>query len=300
MARLNRGRVRYGRYQSCSQMTLLASIGVVAGEEDLCMLWCVCCLYEWRRYHELLAPTTLEGVFPNLNFFEAIGGFDFKEVFRFEKPHFLQLLRRLELPDSSEVSRGGYGVTRVPADVALALTLLWRLSAPTTLVRDRSFLGMSETLICEVFNLTIEAIYERWGHLVEHLQVDAILPKIDTFCEAIHAKGAPLPRCCFFLDGTIRKIARPVRWQRIYYNGWKCVHALKYQAVDSPDGIIRQLWGPTVGRRHDVTLLGQSALLSYKVAGILTNCQCCFCPNQTSTFFGVPPPPLRAYLVEEG
>ncbi|CAB1111742.1 unnamed protein product [Ectocarpus sp. CCAP 1310/34] len=38
----------------------------------------------------------------------------------------------------------------------------------------------------------------------------------------------------------------------------------------------------------------------YKVAGILTNCQCCFYPNQTSTFFGVPPPSLRAYLVEKG
>ncbi|CAB1111198.1 unnamed protein product [Ectocarpus sp. CCAP 1310/34] len=68
-------------------MTLLELISGVAGEEDLCMLVCVCCLYEWRRYHELHAPTTLEGVFPNLNFFEAIGGFDFKEVFRFEKPH---------------------------------------------------------------------------------------------------------------------------------------------------------------------------------------------------------------------
>ncbi|CAB1111746.1 unnamed protein product [Ectocarpus sp. CCAP 1310/34] len=146
MARLNRGRVCYERYQSCSHMTPLALICGVAGEEDLCMLLCVCCLYEWRRHHELLAPTTLEGLFPNLNCFEAIGGFDFKEVFRFENPHFLQLLRRLELPDSFEVSRGGYGVTRVPADVALALTL-WRLSAPTTLVRDRLFGGMSETLI---------------------------------------------------------------------------------------------------------------------------------------------------------
>lgn len=90
-----------------------------------------------------------------------------------------------------------------------------------------------------------------------------ILPKIDMFCQAITAAGAPLPRCWGFLDGTVRKIARPIRWQRTFYNGLKRTHAVKYQAVDSPDGIIRQLWGPMVGRRHDVTLLGQSGLLAF-------------------------------------
>ncbi|CAN0582315.1 unnamed protein product, partial [Laminaria digitata] len=72
-----------------------------------------------------------------------------------------------------------------------------------------------------------------------------------------------LDRCWGFIDGTIRKISRPWRWQRKYYNGWKRVHSVKYQAVDSPDGIIRQLWGPMLGRRHDVTLLGQSGLLAF-------------------------------------
>lgn len=38
---------------------------------------------------------------------------------------------------------------------------------------------MSEAFIGEIFNLTIEAIHARWGHLVRELQVDAILPKID-------------------------------------------------------------------------------------------------------------------------
>ena len=116
--------------------------------------------------------------------------------------------------------------------------------------------------MCEVFNATVEAIHERWGHLVDGLQVDAILPKIDSFCAAIHNRGAPLTRCWGFIDGTIRKICRPSRWQRLYYNGWKRVHALKYQSVDTPDGICRQLWGPMLGRRHDVALLSESDLLA--------------------------------------
>lgn len=59
----------------------------------------------------------------------------------------------------------------------------------------------------------------------------------------------------------MRFLARGVT--RDWYNGWKRKHALKYQAVDSPDGVIRQSWGPMLGRRHDVTLLGQSGLLQY-------------------------------------
>ncbi|CAB1109359.1 unnamed protein product [Ectocarpus sp. CCAP 1310/34] len=319
------------------------------------------------------------------DFMEVLGGFDFKELLRFEKPHFRRLLAALELPPEFVISRGGRGVLRIPARLCLAVTL-WRFSAPTTLLRDRLFWGMGETLVCEVFNVTIEAIYDRWGHLVRDLQVDAILPKIGDFCEAISSRGSPLPRCWGFLDGTIRKICRPGRWQRMYYNGWKRPHALKYQAVDSPDGIIRQLWGPALGRRHDVALLGESDLLAvlmqsfndaqgepyylygdpayqnspwlmspyrglltpeeagfnsamssvrvtvewgfgrvvaqwpyvdyhnkqqvglsacglgkqYSVAGILTNCHCCFYPNSTAQYFDLQPPSLEEYLQGEG
>ncbi|CAM9918539.1 unnamed protein product [Laminaria digitata] len=201
-------------------MTLLAVVCGAAGAEDLCLLLCAYSLYQWSLFQQLVSPTTLESVCPNYDFFEVIGGFDFKELLRFEKAHFRQLFHELELPDVIEIARGGYGLSRIPADLALAVTL-WRLAAPTTLIRDRLFWGMSETLICETFNLTVEAIFERWGHLVDELQPDAILPKIDVFCQAIMDKGSPLDRCWGFLDGTVRKIARPWRWQRLYYNGWR-------------------------------------------------------------------------------
>ncbi|CAB1105421.1 unnamed protein product [Ectocarpus sp. CCAP 1310/34] len=163
---------------------------------------------------------------------------------------------------SSRHCRGGFGMSRFPTEVSFGLTL-WRLACPTTLLRDRLFWGIGEAMMCEIFNLKIEAIYERWGHLVDQLQHEAILPNVDIFCAAIHAKGAPLDRRWAFIDGTIKAIARRSRKQRLWYNGWKRKHALKYQAVDTPDGIIRQLWGPMLGRRHDVSLLGESGLLQY-------------------------------------
>ena len=38
-------------------------------------------------------------------------------------------------------------------------------------------------------------------------------------------------------------------------------HALKCQAVTSPDGLITQLFGPVERRRHDSGVLGESGLL---------------------------------------
>lgn len=105
MARLNRGKVRYKRYQSCRTMSMLALIVGVTGEEDLFVIFLLYSMYRWSLYRQLCTPTTLPGLRPLHDFFDAIGGFDFKELFRFEKHHFLQLLRELELPDHIEVSR---------------------------------------------------------------------------------------------------------------------------------------------------------------------------------------------------
>ncbi|CAB1118668.1 unnamed protein product [Ectocarpus sp. CCAP 1310/34] len=187
----------------------------------MCVMLGALWLLKWRAYREFILPTVLDGV--RYEFFEVLGGFDFNELFRFEKPPFLRLLAALELPAQLEIST----VSSHPSEIGRSHNVL----------RDRLFWGMGGTLLCEVFNATIEAIHERWGHLVDELQIDAILPKVDSFCE-------------------------PRRWQRLHYNRWKRLHALKYQSVDSPDGIIRQLWGPLLGRRHDVTLLGQSGLLA--------------------------------------
>lgn len=105
MARMNRGEVRYKRKRSCQSTTLLALLCGLAGEEDLCLLLSVYSLHRWSLYRQLVAPTTMEGICPNYDFFTVIGGFDFKELLRFEKPHFMQLLRRLELPEFIEIHR---------------------------------------------------------------------------------------------------------------------------------------------------------------------------------------------------
>lgn len=77
-----------------------------------------------------------------------------------------------------------------------------------------------------------------WNHnLIDH---QALLQ----YSQAIRRKGAPLNNCFGFIDGTVRPISKPGRHQRLVYNGHKRVHALKFQSVALPNGLIGNLYGP--------------------------------------------------------
>ncbi|CAB1108116.1 unnamed protein product [Ectocarpus sp. CCAP 1310/34] len=125
--------------------------------------------------------------------------------------------------------------------------LLYRLAFPCRLKDMRLVLGLSESCICETFN---------WMLHFNGLQVG-----LRTFAEAVYNKGCPLTHCWAFIDGTVRGIARPIRNERFFYNGYKRKHAIKFQGVVTPDGLFVDLYGAEVGTRHDRYLLAQSALL---------------------------------------
>lgn len=48
--------------------------------------------------------------------------------------------------------------------------------------------------------------------------------------------------------------------QKVVFNGHKRSHALKFQAVTTPDGLILHAYGPVEGRRHDWTLYTRSEI----------------------------------------
>ena len=74
-------------------------------------------------------------------------------------------------------------------------------------------------------------------------------------------KGAALNNCCGFIDGTVRPISRPGKHQSLVYNGHKKVHAIKFQSIVAPNGLIANLFGPVEGKRHDSAMLLQSQVL---------------------------------------
>jgi len=67
---------------------------------------------------------------------------------------------------------------------------------------------------------------------------------LQQYVDAVSDKGAALNNCFGFVDGTVRPICRPGEHQRMVYTGHKRVHALKFQAVALPNGLIRRLFGP--------------------------------------------------------
>ena len=111
-------------------------------------------------------------------------------------------------------------------------------------------------------NLVMNFIYENHKHRHENLGQDLLSPlNLQLYSDSIHAKGAPLHNSWGFIDGTVRPICRPQEMQRVVYNGYKRVNAIKFQSVGTPNGIIANLYGPVKGCRHDSGMLAYSGLL---------------------------------------
>ena len=65
----------------------------------------------------------------------------------------------------------------------------------------------------------------------------------EEFASAVSNRGAALQNCWGFIDGTVRPISRPGENQRCLYNGHKKVHAIKFQSIATPNGLVANLYG---------------------------------------------------------
>ena len=109
----------------------------------------------------------------------------------------------------------------------------------------------------EIFWEGLERFLEARKHLLfSNLSHSFMARRADEYALAIEDKGGGLDNCVGFIDGTVLSIARPKgnMAQKVVYRGHKRKHALKFQALNTPDGLIMHLHGPVEGRRHDWTL----------------------------------------------
>ncbi|XP_075722542.1 uncharacterized protein LOC142765428 [Rhipicephalus microplus] len=107
--------------------------------------------------------------------------------------------------------------------------------------------------------------------------------------QAVHSKGAPLHNCWGFIDGTARAICRPSKDQKRFFSGHKRFHALKYQSIMCPNGIICQLSGPYVSSRHDASIFRKSN--TYRKLEKLAK-------GHSFCLYGDPAYPLRSLLLK--
>ena len=120
--------------------------------------------------------------------------------------------------------------------------LLKRLAFPCRYTDMVTRFGRNITELCLIFNAILNFVYTTHQHHLSRWEQPFLSPEnLALYTAAIHNHGAPLENCFGFIDGTVRRIARPKINQRTMYNGHKRVHSMKFQSVVIPNGLIANL-----------------------------------------------------------
>ena len=176
-------------------------------------------------------------------------------LFRFRKKDVIRMVEAVAWPSSQvATARNRYSCSRI----LVTCVLLRRLCSPARW-RDMELLfGRHAAQLSEIFWEGLEQFLNVRKHLITgDICKDFIEANAPFYAQAVRDKRNSLDKCVAFIDGTVIGIARPVQAdvQAIAYNGHKRNHALKYQAVTTPDGLILHAAGPLEGRRHDWTCI---------------------------------------------
>ena len=160
--------------------------------------------------------------------------------FRFRKTDIRTLKNVLHLPDVIRCQQ------RTVCDSTEALCmLLKRLAYPCRYGVMIHRFARPVPEICMITNQVTDFLYEHHAQRILHWNDTLPSPQnLQRYADAIYTKGAPLDSCFGFVDGTVRAISRPGHNQRVVYNGHKRIHALKFQSVVIPSGIIANMFEP--------------------------------------------------------
>lgn len=171
-------------------------------------------------------------------------------LYRFKKHDIGRLTDMIDF--SGVTDRNGYSCSPVQA----TCVFLHRLGAPIRLKEMEKTYGLFESQLSEVFWELVELFVNKFQYTLE-LRTQLIHTRAQMYAEAISEQGSPLDSVFGFIDCTKIRMCRPggpPLNQRSVYSGHKRMHCLIYQTLSTPDGLMFALYGPEVGRRHDLTL----------------------------------------------
>ena len=173
--------------------------------------------------------------------------------FRFTVDEMKEFVVALELPPYLVVNR-------VSVSSLFSLALLLRRLAWSSRHSDLSIeFGYDDTTISQHFNHLLLLLATKYSALLR-LWPGVTRNRIVTYERAINDHSPAIHSIWCFLDGTLRKIAKPVRHQRIAYSGHKRTHGYTHQALVAPDGLVVSIVGPYAGSMHDVTVWQESGM----------------------------------------
>jgi len=121
--------------------------------------------------------------------------------------------------------------------------------------------GTSSSRISRLISHLRNWLYEKF---YPGMSKPKLLPreKIEEFSEVIFQQVG-MRGIFSFIDGTVRPTCKPELFQAVVYNGKDKTHALKYQVLVTPDGIMRHVFGPVCGARHDQHMVHESGVLNW-------------------------------------
>ena len=163
-----------------------------------------------------------------------------KVEFRFEKQHIPLLQEVLQFPAMVDIPHA----TECSGLEALCI-LLKRFAYPVRYCDMVPMFGRSVPELCKITLYGINHVFNNHRFRLQNWNQPFLSAQnLASYAFAIHSKGAPLQTCFGFIDGTVRPICRPSLNQKIVYNGHKRLHAIKFQSVCLPNGLIANLSGP--------------------------------------------------------
>lgn len=181
------------------------------------------------------------------------------ELFRFNHANLNKIVPLLAWPEAKRrTTRNAYRTTPTIA----ACVLLRRLATPARWVDLEVLFGKFAAQLAEIFREALQLFLSAQGELLTgDIPQGFFSTNAERYSQRVYGKCLALENVVAFIDGTVLGIARPGGMdsnQRCVYNGHKRKHALKFQAITTPDGLCAHLYGPEVGGRHDMFLYAES------------------------------------------
>lgn len=165
-----------------------------------------------------------------------------------------EIMRILEIPSTIRVR----GTGRVFTGEEGMLVMLRRLASLDTLHQMSATFDRHASGLSELHNAMLDLVYP---YAKRALQLEVWESELPRLAKELHDEGCLIPTCCGFVDGTIFKIRRPTEGEEAAYNGWKRMHATKYQAVVLSNFMVADFDGPHPGSAADPNMLRRSNLV---------------------------------------
>lgn len=200
-------------------------------------------------------------------------------LFRFRYGHLARLFVALQFPAQVRLSNGMHLMGE-----EVFLFSLCRLAYPSRLADLVRLFGRELTEWSRAFKYFLLWIEKHHGFRLTHY-FKFWVPHFPRMAEAITQKmryygvqiGANVHQpVAMLLDDTVRECHRPgagpanrrlpffyenaTEVQRAFYNGWLHCHAVSWQTIDSPFGMVVNMWGPGAGRHNDRWRLRESEI----------------------------------------